>query len=63
MEETTIKIELGKTDFASAKVLKHLTLNSPMDGACTTSYYRGVQVLFDVLESTFENDVRRKNIR
>lgn len=61
MEETTVKIELDQTDlqFASTEVLKHLVLNPPKHGACTTAYYMGVQVLFDVLESTFEEDVCR----
>ena len=57
MEETTVKIELGKTDLqlASTEVIKHLTLNPPTDEECTTAYYMVVQVLFDVLESTFKN--------
>ena len=57
MEETTVKIELGKTDlqFATAEVIRQLTLNPPTDEECTTAYYMGVQVLFDVLESTFKN--------
>ena len=58
MEETIVKIELGKTDLqlASTEVLKHLIFNPPIDGSCTTAYYIGVQVLFDVLESTFKDD-------
>lgn len=57
MEETTVKIDLGKADLqlASTEVIKHLTLNPPTDEVCTTAYYMGVQVLFDVLESTFKN--------
>ena len=57
MEETTVKIELGKTDLqlASTEVIKHLTLNPPTEEECTTAYYMGVQMLFDVLESTFKN--------
>ena len=57
MQETTVKIELGKTDlqYASTEVIKHLTLNPPTDEECTTSYYMGVQMLFDVLESTFKD--------
>ena len=61
MEETTVKIELGKTDLqiASTEVIKHLTLNPPTDEECTTAYYMGVQMLFDVLESTFKTLKRR----
>ena len=57
MEETTVKIELGKADLqiASTEVIKHLTLNPPTDEECTTAYYMGVQVLFDVLEATFND--------
>ena len=56
MQETTVKIELGKTDLqiASTEVIKHLTLNPPVEEECTTAYYMGVQMLFDVLESTFK---------
>ena len=52
-----MKIELGKEDLqlASTEVIKHLTLNPPTDEECTTAYYMGVQVLFDVLESTFKD--------
>ena len=57
MRETTVKIELGKTDlqFASTEVIKHLTLNPPTAEECTTAYYLGVEMLFDVLESTFKD--------
>ena len=57
MNETTVKIALSKTDLqlASTEVIKYLTLNPPVDEECTTAYYMGVQVLFDVLESTFKN--------
>ena len=57
MQETTVKIEFGKTDLqlATTEVIKHLTLNPPVDEECTTAYYMGVQVLFDVLESTFKD--------
>ena len=56
MQETTVKIELGKTDLqlASTEVIKHLILNPPVEEECTTAYYMGVQMLFDVLESTFK---------
>ena len=62
MEETKVTIELGKEDLqlASTEVIKHLTLNPPTDEECTTAYYMGVQVLFDVLESTFKTDTSRK---
>ena len=58
MRETTVKIELGKTDLhlASTEVIKHLALNPPAEEECTTAYYMGVEMLFDVLESTFKND-------
>ena len=62
MRETTVKIELGKTDLqlASTEVIKHLALNPPAEEECTTAYYMGVEMLFDVLESTFKNDSCRK---
>ena len=62
MEETTVKIELGKEDLqlATIGVIKQLTFNPPIVEDCTTAYYMGVQVLFDVLESTFKNDECRK---
>ena len=51
MRETTVKIELGKTDLqlASTEVIKHLALNPPAEEECTTAYYMGVEMLFDVL--------------
>ena len=57
MRETTVKIELGKADLqlASTEVIKHLTLNPPVDEECTTADYIGVEMLFDVLESTFKD--------
>ena len=57
MNETTVKIESGKEDLqlASTEVIKHLTLNPPTDEECTTAYYLGVEMLFDVLESTFKD--------
>ena len=62
MNETTVKIELGKEDlqYATIGVIKQLTLNPPTDEECTTAYYLGVEMLFDVLESTFKNDSCRK---
>lgn len=62
MRETTVKIELGKTDLqlASTEVIKHLALNPPVEEECTTAYFMGVEMLFDVLESTFNNDSCRK---
>ena len=62
MQETTVKIELGKTDLqlASTEVIKHLIFNPPVEEECTTAYYMGVQMLFEVLESTFKNDTHRK---
>ena len=58
MEETTVKIELGKTDLqlASTEVIKHLTLNPPVEEECNTAYFIGVEMLFYVLKSTFKND-------
>lgn len=58
MRETTVKIELGKTDLqlASTEVIKHLTLNPPVEEECKTAYFIGVEMLFYVLESTFKND-------
>ena len=57
MEETTVKIELGKTDLqlASTEVIKHLIFNPPVEEECTTAYFMGVEMLFDVLESTFKD--------
>ena len=57
MRETTVKIELGNTDLqlASTEVIKHLTLNPPSEEECTTAYFMGVEMLFDVLESTFKD--------
>ena len=57
MNETTVKIEMGKTDLqlASTEVIKHLTLNPPVEEECTTAYFMGVEMLFDVLESTFKD--------
>ena len=56
MEETTVKIELGKEDlqYATIGVIKQLAFNPPIAEECT-AYYMGVQVLFDVLESTFKD--------
>ena len=57
MQETIVKIELGKEDlqYATIGVIKQLTLNPPIEDDRTTAYYMGVQVLFDVLESTFKD--------
>ena len=57
MQETTVKIDLGKTDLqlASTEVIKHLALNPPVEEECTTAYFMGVEMLFDVLESTFKD--------
>ena len=57
MQETTVKIELGKEDLqlAATEVIKHLTLNPPSEEECTTAYFMGVEMLFDVLESTFKD--------
>lgn len=58
MQETKVTIELGKEDLqlATTGVIKQLTLNPPAAEECGTAYYMGVQVLFDVLESTFKGD-------
>ena len=57
MQETTVKIELGKEDlqYATIGVIKQLMFNPPIEEDRTTAYYMGVQVLFDVLESTFKD--------
>ena len=57
MQETTVKIELGKEDlqYATIGVIKQLTFNPPIEEDRTTAYYMGVQMLFDVLESTFKD--------
>ena len=56
MNETTVKIELGKEDlqYATIGLIKQLTFNPPIVEDRTTAYYMGVQVLFDVLESTLK---------
>ena len=57
MNETTVKIELGKEDlqYATIGLIKQLTFNPPIVEDRTAAYYMGVQVLFDVLESTFKD--------
>ena len=57
MQETTVKIELGKEDlqYATIGLIKQLTFNPPIVEDRTTAYDMGVQVLFDVLESTFKD--------
>ena len=57
MQETTVKIELGKEDlqYATIGVIKQLMFHPPIVEDCNTAYYMGVQVLFDVLESTFKD--------
>ena len=57
MQETTVKIELGKEDlqYATIGLIKQLTFNPPIVEDRTTAYYMGVQMLFDVLESTFKD--------
>ena len=57
MQETTVKIELGKEDlqYATIGLIKQITFNPPIVEDRTTAYYMGVQVLFDVLESTFKD--------
>ena len=57
MQETTVKIELGKEDlqYATIGLIKQLTFNPPIVEDRATAYYLGVQVLFDVLESTFKD--------
>ena len=57
MRETTVTIELGEEDLqrASTEVIKHLTLSRPSEEECTTAYFMGVEMLFDVLESTFKD--------
>ena len=62
MQETTVKIELGKEDLqlATTGVIRQLTLNPPVEEECTTAYYMGVEMLFDVLESTFKTDTCRE---
>lgn len=58
MQETKVTIELGKEDLqlATTGVIKQLTLNPPTAEERDAAYYMGVQVLFDVLESTFKGD-------
>lgn len=57
MKEIKVTIELGKEDLqlATTGVIKQLTLNPPTAEECDTAYYMGVQVLFDVLDSTFKD--------
>ena len=41
MNETTVKIEMGKTDLqlASTEVIKRLALNPPVEEECNTAYF------------------------
>ena len=57
MQDTTVKIEFGIEDlqYATIGLIKQLTFNPPIVEDRTTAYYMGVQVLFDVLESTFKD--------
>ena len=57
MEETKVTIELNQEElrYATIGVIKQLTFNPPIAEERTTAYYMGVQVLFDVLESTFKD--------
>ena len=57
MEETKVTIELTPEElqYATIGVIKQLTFNPPTVEDRTTAYYMGVQVLFDVLESTFKD--------
>lgn len=57
MQETKVTIDMGKEDlqFATTGVIRQLTLNPPAAEDCNNAYYMGVQVLFDVLESTFKD--------
>lgn len=57
MQEPKVTIELGKEDlrFATIGVIKQLAFNPPAVEDCTTAYYMGMQVLFNVLESTFKD--------
>ena len=56
MEETKVTIELDKEElqYATIGLIKQLTFNPPTVEDRTTAYYMGVQVLFDVLESTLK---------
>ena len=57
MEETKVTIELNQEElqYATIGVIKQLTFNPPIVEDRTTAYYLGVQMLFDVLESTFKD--------
>lgn len=62
MEETIVTIDLDKDDLRldTTSVLKHLMLYPPAEYECTTAYYMGVQMIFDVLESTFKADNKQQ---
>ena len=57
MEETKVTIELNQEElqYATIGVIKQLMFNPPIVEDRTTAYYMGVQVLFDLLESTFKD--------
>ena len=57
MNETTVTIELNQEElqYATIGLIKQLTFNPPIVEDRTSVYYMGVQVLFDVLESTFKD--------
>ena len=57
MEETKVTIELNQEElqYATIGLIKQLTFNPPIVEDRTAAYYMGVQVLFDVLESTFKD--------
>ena len=56
MEETKVTIELNQEElqYATIGLIKQLTFNPPIVEDRTTAYYMGVQMLFDVLESTLK---------
>lgn len=55
MEETTVTIDMGKDDLqlTTTSVLEYLRIYPPFDEERNTAFYIGVQMLYDILKSTF----------
>lgn len=55
MEETTVTIDLDKDDIrlATTSVLEYLSIYPPSDEERNIAFCMGVQMLYDILKSTF----------
>jgi hypothetical protein len=58
MRQTKVTIELGKEDLrlAATSVIEYLTLYPPFSEERSVGFDMGVQLLFDVLKSTFKDN-------